>query len=89
MELDRTEDLFCENPHCFVGRWAVTLSAEDKQVWRVVAYFEESAFLVAATNPTCPCCGKQLMSHFALDGGFGPPPTDEEGPLFDFVRALL
>lgn len=62
--------------------------SEDKQLWRVVAYFEETPFLVAATHPVCPCCGKQLMSRFEFDGGFGPQAEDEQGPLFDFVRSL-
>jgi len=84
-----TEDLFCENPHCIVGRWLVTMQSVEEQVWRIVAYFDDTPFLVAAKHPICPCCGQELMSHFAMDGGFASRSADEEGPLFDFIRTLL
>lgn len=84
----RAEERFCESPHCFVGRWSVTLQAEPQPVWRVVAYVEDMPFLVAADNPVCPCCGSALLSHLEVDGGLAPLSADEQGPLFDFIRTL-
>lgn len=83
-----TEDYFCDNSHCLVGRWSVTLESKKKMVWRIVAYFEETTFFVAATNPICPCCGGLLLSHLEADGGLAPSAEVEEGPLFDFIRML-
>ncbi|MBX3013761.1 MAG: hypothetical protein KF832_19725 [Caldilineaceae bacterium] len=81
------EDRFCENPHCLVGRWSVTRQAEPHETWHIVAYFEETVFVVAAATPVCPCCGKPLLSHLEIDGGLVSN-ADEEGPLFDFIRTL-
>lgn len=83
-----SEDHFCANPHCLIGRWLVTLHSEINQVWRVISCDDGEPFLVAAPRPLCPCCGEPLLTHFEVEGGFADGGLQEDGPLFDFIRQL-
>lgn len=82
------EERYCANPQCLVRHWSVTLKSAAKQVWRIVAYFDDTPFLVAAPTPICPCCGDRLLTSLEFEDGFADQPQNEEGPLFDFIRQL-
>lgn len=83
-----SEDRFCANPDCLIGRWSVTLYSEVNQVWRVISCHDDEPFFVAAPSPLCPCCGELLLTHWEFEGGFADGDSQEQGPLFDFIRHL-